>query len=63
MQFTVSTDTMRDVIEQMFLGPYKGKQIELIQIVRKLTNLGLKDAKDLVEAVQREYHRAMREQD
>jgi ribosomal protein L7/L12 len=63
MQFTIDMDTMRDVIMEMYTGPYKGKKIELIKVVRNLTGLGLKDTKDLVEDCQAEYHRIMSEQD
>jgi len=35
---------------------YKGKKIEFIQVVRSITNLGLKDAKDLVEKVSQEHY-------
>jgi ribosomal protein L7/L12 len=62
MQFTVKMDTMRDVIVEMFTGPYEGNKIELIKVVRHLTGLGFKDAKDLVEDCQRQYHADMAEQ-
>ena len=54
-QYTISHDRMYDVMYNM-CDVYKGKKIEFIQVVRNITGLGFKDAKDLVELVSQRHY-------